>query len=320
MRVTSSIGVAAYPDDGTNARTLLVIGEAAMRRAKKIGRDNIQFCTPEINTSIRENFLLEEKLHNALVENEFFLLFQPQIDLRTGRIFGVEALIRWKHPSFGVLSPNRFIPIAEESGLIGRIGAWALGAACKQNKAWQDAGLPPVQVSVNVSARQFQETNWVGQVIELLRESGLDPKYLELELTETLIMENVTLAIDTMKDLQRQGVQLSIDDFGTGYSSLSALKIFPLARLKIDKSFVRDLAKDDNARAVATAVISLGHGLNLRVIAEGVETKAQMEFLRDNNCDEAQGYLFSEPIPPNEMEELLEAGLRPQAHKRSYLF
>jgi diguanylate cyclase (GGDEF)-like protein/PAS domain S-box-containing protein len=320
LRVTSSIGVAAYPDDGTNARTLLVIGEAAMRRAKKIGRDNIQFCTPEINTSIRENFLLEEKLHNALVENDFFLLFQPQIDLRTGRIFGVEALIRWKHPSFGVLSPNRFIPIAEESGLIGRIGAWALGAACKQNKAWQDAGLPPVQVSVNVSARQFQETNWVGQVIELLRESGLDPKYLELELTETLIMENVTLAIDTMKDLQRQGVQLSIDDFGTGYSSLSALKIFPLARLKIDKSFVRDLAKDDNARAVATAVISLGHGLNLRVIAEGVETKAQMEFLRDNNCDEAQGYLFSEPIPPNEMEELLEAGLRPQAHKRSYLF
>jgi diguanylate cyclase (GGDEF)-like protein/PAS domain S-box-containing protein len=320
LRVTSSIGVAAYPDDGTNARTLLVIGEAAMRRAKKTGRDNIQFCTPEINTTIRENFLLEEKLHNALVENEFFLLFQPQINLHTGRIFGVEALIRWKHPSFGILAPDRFIPIAEESGLIGRIGAWALGAACKQNKAWQDAGLPRIRVSVNVSARQFQETNWVGQVIELLRESGLDPKYLELEVTETLIMENVTLAIDTMKDLQRLGIQLSIDDFGTGYSSLSALKIFPIARLKIDKSFVRDLPNDDNARAVATAVISLGHGLNLRVIAEGVETKEQMEFLHDNNCDEAQGYLFSEPLPPDEMEELLESGLRPQAHDRGSFF
>ncbi len=305
LRVTSSIGLANFPNDGVEAEALLANADAAMYRAKEIGRDNFQFYTPALNTKVHEKFRLQEELRAAIARDEFFLLFQPQVDLRTGRVFAVEALIRWRHPSLGVVPPDRFIPVAEETGLIAQIGDWALRAACKQNKAWPDAGLAPVNVSVNVSARQFREKDWVARVVGALQESGLEAKYLELELTERLIMQDVDQAIATMKELQRLGVQLSIDDFGTGYSSLSVLKTFPVARLKIDKSFVRDLPHDEHDRAVATAVISLGQKLKLRVIAEGVETEEQMAFLRDNNCDEMQGYLFSEPVPPSEIEGLL---------------
>jgi EAL domain-containing protein (putative c-di-GMP-specific phosphodiesterase class I) len=203
------------------------------------------------------------------------------------------------------VSPDRFIPVAEESGLIAHIGDWALRSACNQNKAWQSAGHAPINVSVNVSARQFRETNWIRQIVEALQESELDAKYLELELTESLIMQDVDQAIAKMKELQRLGVQLSIDDFGTGYSSLSALRTFPVARLKIDKTFVHDLPHDEHGKAIAAAVISLGHNLNLRVIAEGVETEEQMAFLRDNDCDEMQGYFFSRPVPAAEIEELI---------------
>ncbi len=305
LQVTGSIGLANYPCDGTDADALLANAEAAMYRAKEMGRDNFQFYTPALNTRVHERFRLQEELRNAIVCKEFFLLFQPQVDLRTGRIFAVEALIRWKHPSRGDVPPDQFIPVAEEAGLIAQIGDWALRSACKQNKAWQNVGLAPINVSVNVSARQFREKDWIARVVGALQESGLDGRYLELELTESLIMQDVDQAIATMKELQRLGVQLSIDDFGTGYSSLSALKSFPVVRLKIDKSFVRDLPHDEHDRAVATAVISLGQKLKLRVIAEGVETEEQMEFLRDNNCDEMQGYLFSKPAPPAEIEALL---------------
>jgi diguanylate cyclase (GGDEF)-like protein/PAS domain S-box-containing protein len=307
LRVTSSLGVATYPDDGRDAETLLANADAAMYRAKDVGRDNFQFYTPEMNVKVHEKFLLQEQLRNAVVRSEFVLHYQPQVDLRTGRVFAVEALVRWNHPKLGVVPPVAFIPMAEETGLIVPIGDWVLREACRQNKAWQDVGLAPLVVSVNVSARQFREKTLVSRVAGALKDSGLEAKYLELEVTESLIMQDVNLAVATMEELQGLGVQLSIDDFGTGYSSLSALKSYPVARLKIDKSFVDGLPANEDDKAVASAVISLGQKLNLRVIAEGVETEAQAMFLRDNNCDEMQGYLFSKPLPAQEIEALLSA-------------
>ena len=307
LEVTCSIGLANYPNDGTNADTLLANADAAMYRAKEIGRDNFQFYTPELNTKVHEKFLLQKELRNAISYSEFVIHYQPQVDLRTGRMFAVEALIRWAHPTKGMIPPLKFIPMAEESGLIVPIGDWVLHEACRQNKAWQDAGLPKMTICVNVSARQFKEKNWVGRVAGALRQSGLDAKYLELELTESLIMQDVGQAVATMRELQILGVQLSVDDFGTGYSSLAALKNFPVARLKIDKSFISDILNNENDRAVASAVISLGQKLNLRVIAEGVETDGQVAFLRENNCDEMQGYHFSKPVPALDIERLLAA-------------
>jgi diguanylate cyclase (GGDEF)-like protein len=307
LRATSSIGIANYPDDGVDANALMANADAAMYRAKEVGRDNFQFYTPELNTKVHEKFLLQEELRNAVARSEFVLHYQPQVDLRTGRVFAVEALIRWNHPKHGIVPPTKFIPLAEETGLIVSIGDWVLREACRQNKSWQDAGVPPMAVSVNVSARQFRERDLVSRVAAALSEGGLEAKYLELELTESLIMQDVGLAVATMKDLRRLGLQLSIDDFGTGYSSLSALKTFPVARLKIDKSFIDGILSDENDKAVAGAVMSLGRALNLRVIAEGVETEAQAAFLRSINCDEIQGYLFSKPLPAAEIEELLTA-------------
>jgi diguanylate cyclase (GGDEF)-like protein/PAS domain S-box-containing protein len=305
LKVMSSIGIANYPKDGTDADTLIANADAAMYRAKEIGRDNFQFFTPELNTKVHEKFVLQGELRNAVAHDEFLLLYQPQVDLRTGQVFAVEALIRWKHPRLGIVSPDRFIPIAEETGLIVPIGDWVLHEACRQNKAWQDAGMPPMTVSVNVSARQFKERDLVRRVAHSLEKSGLEARYLELELTESLIMQDVEAAIAMMRQLQALGIHLSIDDFGTGYSSLAALKKFPVTRLKIDKSFINDLTVSENDRAVASAVISLGQKLNLRVIAEGVETEEQVAFLRENNCDEMQGYHFSRPVSPEKIEELL---------------
>jgi diguanylate cyclase (GGDEF)-like protein/PAS domain S-box-containing protein len=305
VKVTSSMGIANYPGDGTDAETLLANADVAMYRAKEVGRDNFQFYTPELNTKVHEQFLLQEELRNAVARSEFVLLYQPQVDLRTGCIFAVEALIRWKHPTLGMISPIKFIAMAEDTGLIVPIGDWVLHEACRQNKAWQHAGLPPIVVSVNVSARQFKEKNLVSRVVDALKESGLEAKYLELELTESLIMQDVELAVATMEELRGLGVKLSIDDFGTGYSSLSALKAFPVARLKIDRAFIDGLPADDDDKAVASAVISLGQKLNMRVIAEGVETDAQAAFLRENNCDEMQGYFFSRPVTAKRIEELL---------------
>jgi EAL domain-containing protein (putative c-di-GMP-specific phosphodiesterase class I) len=289
---------------------LLANADAAMYRAKEIGRDNFQCYTPALNTKAHEKFVLQEELRNAVANSEFVLNYQPQVDLRSGRVFAVEALIRWQHPTLGMVPPIKFIPIAEETGLIVPIGDWVLHEACRQNKAWQDAGLPHVGVSVNVSARQFREKNLIARVLNALTDSGLESKYLELELTESLIMQDVEQAVATMTELQGLGVHLSIDDFGTGYSSLSALKNFPVARLKIDKSFISDLPTNENDKAVAGAVISLGQKLNLRVIAEGVETDDQVAFLRENNCDEMQGYHFSKPVTVEAIEELLKAAPR----------
>jgi diguanylate cyclase (GGDEF)-like protein len=304
-QVTSSMGLASYPNDGADADTLLMNADAAMYRAKEMGRNNYQLYTGEMNIKVHEKLRLQEQLRHALANGEFRLVYQPQVDLRTEKIFGVEALLRWHHPTQGLVSPTTFIPLAEETGLIVAIGDWVLHTACCQNKAWQDAGMAPITISVNVSARQFQQKEWVGRVAHALAASGLDARYLELELTESLIMQDLDGAIATMTRLQDMGVQLAVDDFGTGYSSLSALKHFPIVRLKIDQSFVRELPDGEDNRAIARAVISLGRQLNLKVIAEGVETEKQLNFLRDNDCHEIQGFHYSKPVSPQELERLL---------------
>jgi diguanylate cyclase (GGDEF)-like protein/PAS domain S-box-containing protein len=308
LQVTCSMGIATFPQDGEDAEALLRNADTAMYQAKALGRDNFQFFTDTMNTKVHERLSLREEMRTGLARSEFHLVYQPQVDLHSGQVFAVEALVRWQHPTLGLVSPTTFIPLAEESGLIVPLGDWVLHEACRQNKAWQDAGVPPVNVCVNVSARQFRDKIWISRVTHALAESGLEPKYLELELTESLLMHDVQQAIATMKELQALGVQFAIDDFGTGYSSLSALKNFPVARLKIDQSFIRNLPNDEDDRGIAAAVISLGQKLNMRVIAEGVENDEQLAFLRDNQCDEIQGYHFSRPIKPGAIEELLRRG------------
>jgi len=303
--VTASIGIASFPGDGDTPQKLLMNADAAMYRAKELGRNNCQLFTAEITSAARERYDLQEGLRRALANEEFSLVYQPQVDLESGRIFAAEALIRWQHPTLGMVPPSKFIPVAEACGLIVPIGDWVLRTACNQAKAWQKAGARPIGVSVNVSARQFAESNWVSRVNEILCESGLEPSRLELELTESLIIKDVPLATATMRQLRTMGVQLSIDDFGMGYSSLNALKSFPVARLKLDQSFVREIPNNRSDNAIAITVISLGHELNLRVIAEGVENVSQLRFLRENGCDEAQGYYFSKPLRPEDIEKIL---------------
>jgi EAL domain-containing protein (putative c-di-GMP-specific phosphodiesterase class I) len=288
--------------------------DAAMYRAKDLGSNNFQFYAREMNASVEEKLVLLDGLRNAVqatfegaADNGFRLLYQPKVDLRSGRLFGVEALIRWQHPEHGMVPPQRFIGLAEESGLIVEIGDWVIREACRQARAWVDAGLPPVTMSVNVSARQFEEARLVERVACALRDSRLAPELLELEVTESLIMRDLSRSVARMRELESMGVSLSIDDFGTGYSSLSSLKTFPISRLKIDKSFVSELADNPDDQAIAMAVISLGHKLNLRVIAEGVETEQQRDFLRANECDEMQGYLFSKPVAADAIVDMLEA-------------
>ncbi|WP_158244248.1 EAL domain-containing protein [Trinickia dabaoshanensis] len=304
-KVTCSMGFARYPADGEDAQTLLMNADAAMYRAKELGRNNYQFYTSEMNIKVHERLRRREQLSLALDEGQFRLVYQPQIDARTKEVFGVEALLRWDHPVEGTISPAEFIPIAEETGLIVPIGDWVLETACAQNRRWQDEGLPPITMSVNVSAHQFLRRDWIEHVAAALARTALAPEYLELELTESLIMRDLEGSIETMQRLQQMGVRLSIDDFGTGYSSLSALKHFPVGRLKIDKSFVRELPHGEDDKAIAIAVISLGQRLNLNVIAEGVETQEQVDFLADNNCHEIQGYHFSRPVAPGEIETML---------------
>ena len=307
VQVSCSMGVVMYPRDGADPNTLMMNADAAMYRAKEMGNNNFQFYTREMNASVEEKLVLLEGLRNALDEQQFSLLYQPKVDLRSGLIFGVEALIRWHHPEHGTVSPLRFIGLAEESGLIVAIGEWVLQTACRQNMAWRRAGLAPISMSVNVSPRQFEEKRLVERVAQTLQDSALPADALELEVTESLIMRDLAQSVGKMRELKAMGISLSIDDFGTGYSSLSALKSFPISSLKIDKTFVSELADNPDDQAIAMAVISLGHKLNLRVIAEGVETEQQCRFLRDNDCDEMQGYLFSRPLPPDEVAAMLRA-------------
>jgi diguanylate cyclase (GGDEF)-like protein len=305
LRVTCSVGLSLYPQDGADGDTLLRAADAAMYRAKELGKNNFQFYAKEMTAKIGDRLTLEAGLRRALDRGEFLLHYQPQVELQHGQIIGMEALIRWQHPELGMVSPAKFIPIAEETGLIEPIGAWVLHTACAQNKAFQDAGLPAVTIAVNLSPRQFRQKNLVESVRAILNATGLDPRHLELEITEGMVMQNAEEVISTLSKLEGMRLQLSVDDFGTGYSNLSYLKRFPVHRLKIDKSFVGDIGTDPDGTAIAQSVIALGHSLNLKVIAEGVETAAQLAFLRQAGCDEAQGYYFFKPLPHSELGAVL---------------
>lgn len=305
FNITCSMGVALYPDDGATAQALLKHADSAMYRAKEKGRNNFQFFTAELNALITERLELENKLRRALERDQFSLHYQPRVDMHSRRIIGAEALLRWNCADQETVSPSRFIPVAEEIGLIVPIGRWVLREACAQNKAWQDAGLPPFIVSVNVSVRQFRQDDIVQTISEILRDTGLEARYLEIELTESAVMHDADQFIAMLNELNDLGVQMSIDDFGTGYSSLSYLKRFPVDRLKVDRSFVHDIANDVDDATIVRTVIALGHNLGLKVVAEGVETEQQLEFLRANHCDELQGYYFGAPLPGHEFVEVL---------------
>jgi diguanylate cyclase (GGDEF)-like protein len=304
---TPSIGISVYPNDGREVETLLKNADAAMYHAKESGRNNYQFFTQDMNTRALERLSLERSLRRAIDRGELRLHYQPQYDVRTRHIVGVEALIRWEHPDLGLLPPGRFMLFAEDTGLILPMGEWVLREACRQNRQWQTQGLPPVRVAVNISALQFRNTRFTHTVETALKEADLESRWLVLEVTESVIMQDAERVTDSLNQLKSLGLELAIDDFGTGYSSLSYLKRFPIDRLKIDQSFVRDITSDKDDAAITSAIIGLTRNLGLRTIAEGVETREQLEFLQLHGCDEAQGFLFSRPLTPDECTTLLAA-------------
>ncbi|HUW98660.1 MAG TPA: EAL domain-containing protein [Acidiferrobacter sp.] len=307
MYVTASIGITVYPFDDIGHEDLLRNADVAMYRAKRAGKNTFRFYAASMSTQISEHHAIENGLRHALDSGQFLLHYQPQVDLRSGRLVGVEALIRWQHPERGLISPGLFIPVAEESGLIVPIGEWVLRTACEQQQAWKRAGLPATRMAVNLSGRQFRQRDLPSMVASVLKETGLDanPEQLELELTESMLMEDMEKTAATIQVLHDKGVRLAIDDFGTGYSSLSYLKRFRINTLKIDQSFVRDITSNPDDAAIATAIIGLGHSLGLSVIAEGAETEEQVAFLRNAQCDELQGYYYSEPLPADAMAQWL---------------
>jgi EAL domain-containing protein (putative c-di-GMP-specific phosphodiesterase class I) len=280
-----------------------------MYLAKEDGKNGFRFFTKEVKAQSIERLMLETNLRHALERNQLSLHYQPKVDLVTGQITGVEALLRWTHPDLGMLSPMQFIPLAEETGLIVPIGRWVLKEACAQNTAWQHRGLRPVSMAVNLSPRQFVDENLLQDIDGALVSCGMSPTLLQLEVTESMVMQNVPRAIKLLDAIQSRGIRLAIDDFGTGYSSMSLMKQFPIDTIKIDRSFVRDLPKDSEDQAIAQAIINMGKGLGMTVVAEGVETSEQETFLRDHACDEMQGFLFSKPVPPDQMADLLGADL-----------
>ena len=303
-----AIGYAIFPRDGRDAITLVKNADAALQKVKQDGGNGILGYSEELNARALERLALETDLRYALERNELALVYQPQVDIADGAVIGSEALLRWRHPARGFVSPAEFIPVAEETGLIIPIGEWILRTACAQVKDWRERGLPPFTVAVNISARQFIQPNFTELVARVIREYDIDPQWIELEITESVAIQSVETTVATLARLKVLGVKLAIDDFGTGYSSLSYLKRFPIDKLKVDQSFVRNLTKDANDAAIARAVIQLGHSLNLKVIAEGVETTEHLARLRDYGCDEIQGYLFSKPLPAADLEKLLRTG------------
>lgn len=303
--VTPSIGITLYPFDGDDIDLLLKNADTAMYRAKQMGRNNYQFYSAEMNTATIAQLTLESSLRYALKREEFLIHYQPQVDLKTGQITSVEALLRWQHPSLGLIRPQEFIPIAEETGLIVPIGEWVLRTACAQAAAWQRANLPPIHMVVNLSIRQFKQPQLIETIERILRDTGFGPQYLGLELTESMLMENEERTVSVLTQLNKLGVQISIDDFGTGYSSLRYLKCFPIHILKIDQSFVREIETSATDAAIVISIIMLARNLGLKVVAEGVEKAAQLEFLRTNGCDGMQGYYFSPPLPAEALERKL---------------
>lgn len=301
--VTPSIGISSYPADGQDAETLIKNADLALYRVKEEGRNNFQFFTNDMNEEMSRRSKIAIGLRKGLERGEFTINYQPQIDINSGDIIGVEALVRWVHPHMGPISPGEFIPIAEESGTIIQLGEFVMRNACLQNKAWQDAGLPKFRVAINISARQFSQANLCELVQSALTDSGLEPQYLELELTESIIQGSAS-AVKTMVELKAMGIHLSIDDFGTGYSSLSYLKLFPINTLKIDQYFTRNIHADVKDAALVDTIIRMAHNLNLNVIAEGVETDEQLSFLKERRCNQAQGYLFNRPLPADDITQI----------------
>jgi diguanylate cyclase (GGDEF)-like protein len=307
LHVTPSVGLSLYPQNGEDARTLITRADAAMYFAKQSGRNNFQVFTDQMNTFFPERLDLENDLWHALERQEFELHYQPKVDTQENRVVGMEALIRWRHPQRGLVPPIEFIPLAEETGLIVPIGRWVIEEACMQNRAWHDRGLRKLRVAVNISGVQFKQDDLLASIDHALTRSGLAPEFLEVEITESVVMKNAAEAIVTLQHLRRAGVHISIDDFGTGYSSLSYLKRFPINTLKIDRSFIQDISKDKDDAAIVRAIIGLAHNLRLTVVAEGVETKQQLQFLQSLGGDEYQGYFVSKPLPAAEFEKFLQA-------------
>jgi len=303
---TASIGISLFPEDGNNVDALLKNADTAMYRAKGQGRNNHQFYSADMSSRALERLKLETSLRHALEREEFILHYQPQLDLQTGRVIGNESLIRWNHPERGLIQPNDFIPLLEETGMIVPVGEWVIKTACAQNKAWQLANLPAIPVSINLSGWQFQDDSLIEKIDAALTETGLDPRYLDLEITESVLMENTQETMRIINTLSEMGIRFSVDDFGTGYSSLSYLKQFKIDTLKIDRSFIRDITTDPDDASIVTAIIVMAHSLNLSLVAEGVETKEQASFLRNLSCETVQGFLYHRPMPADQFEELLQ--------------
>jgi diguanylate cyclase (GGDEF)-like protein len=306
--VTTSIGISIYPDDSADAHSLLKHADTAMYRAKDMGRNTYQFYSNDMSVKAFERLSMETSLRRALDRNEFELHFQPQIDLVSGKIIGAEALIRWNHPEIGTVSPVKFIPLLEDTGLIIPVGEWVLETAAREAKSWQSLSDTPVRVAVNLSSRQFYDDKLKRQVAEIISHSGLDPQLFDLEITESILMQNDQASMGNLRALHSLGVRLSVDDFGTGYSSLGYLKRFTVDTLKIDRSFIHDVTTDPDDAAIVAAIIVMAHSLKLEVVAEGVETAEQYEFLRSRSCDAMQGYLFSKPVAALDMKMLLKQG------------
>lgn len=305
LAVTASIGVSMFPSDGQDSEELLKCSDVAMYGSKKSGGNSFQFYSPNMNAHTHELLMLERDIARAVKEDQFAMYYQPQLDLKTGRMVGIEALVRWQHPEKGLLNPLDFIPLAEETGLIIALGKWILQASCRQLRQWQDAGYNPGRMCVNISGRQFRHGTLIGLVDDVLANTGIDAAELELEITESVIMEDVEETFATFAALQERGISLAIDDFGTGYSSLNYLKRFPISKFKIDRSFIQDITRDTNDAAIARTVVALAKSLNVAVIAEGIETEEQLRLLEEMGCRQGQGYLFSKPLPADEMERFL---------------
>ncbi|MFQ5544158.1 MAG: putative bifunctional diguanylate cyclase/phosphodiesterase, partial [Nitrospiria bacterium] len=303
--MTSSIGIAIYPEDGDHFEMLLKHAGTALDQAKKMGKNGFQFYTKSMNARALKHLSLEGKLQNALEQNELILYYQPQMDIQTEKIIGFEALLRWELPGKGLVPPGDFVPLAEATDLIVPIGNWVLKQACTQSIAWQKAGFDPIQIAVNLSGRQFMQEDLLNNICQMLDESGLGPEWLEIEITETTIMQNIKKTTSILRKMQGVGLKISMDDFGTGYSSMSYLKQFPLNTLKIDQSFVRGITENATDAAIAQAIISLAHSLRLHTIAEGVENIEQFAMLKEQGCQQIQGYLISRPLPAKEVEQFL---------------
>ena len=306
LMLTGSIGISIYPQGGDELVDFVKNADTAMYRAKAMGKNTYQVYEPTMSDQALERMTLESLLRRALEKGEFFLEYQPQIDLMSGQIFGAEALMRWHNPSTGIVSPAEFIPLAEETGQIIPIGEWLLHTACQQNANWQSQGFPPVRMAVNISRSQLASPDFIPSIDEALALSGLAPEYLELEITESMIMHDADIVSDTINTIKSRGIAISVDDFGTGHSCLSLLKQFPIDALKIDKSFVRDISTDPDDAAIVTAIIAMARSLKLDVIAEGTEHEGQIDFLIEQGCTQAQGFLFSKPLSPNEFVKILE--------------